>query len=57
MSLAQPHSPDGGFTLHIGSLGKGRSCPPDLRGPEHIKIPFSATYYDLEEKGRGTPWV
>ncbi|RXK35748.1 hypothetical protein M231_06989 [Tremella mesenterica] len=57
MSLAQPHSPDGGFTLHIGSLGKGRGCPPELRGPEHIKIPFSATYYDLEEKGRGTPWV
>lgn len=48
-----------GFSLHLGALGKGRSCPPELRCPPHEIFPFSATYYDLEDGGRksSTPWV
>ena len=48
-----------GFSLHIGSLGRGRHCPPELRCPAHVTIPFRATYYDLEDGGRTTqtPWV
>ena len=53
----QPFDSQQGFTLHLGALGKGKSCPPALRGPEHISVPFSATYYDLEDSGKSTPWV
>lgn len=58
-----PHSvspsPTSGFSLHLGALGKGRSCPPELRCPAHEVFPFAATYYDLEDGGRksSTPWV
>lgn len=48
-----------GFALHIGAIGKGKTCPPGLRCPAHEVYPFSATYYDLEDGGRKsqTPWV
>ena len=58
-----PHSitptPTSGFSLHLGVLGKRRSCPPELRCPPRETIPFSATYYDLEDAGqaRQSPWV
>ena len=64
MSLAhQPHqvnpSSTSGFSLHIGSIGKGKSCPRELRCPGHEIVPFIATYYDLEDGGRKSqsPWV
>ena len=55
-----PSTSTSGFSLHIGALGKGKACPPDLRCPMHENIPFEATYYDIEDAGRGatqTPWV
>ena len=60
-----PSTSASGFTLHIGALGRGKSCTPDLRCPRHLVIPFAATYYDLEDgSGSGrrqgaaqTPWV
>lgn len=59
----KPHSvtpsPTTGFALHIGAVGRGRSCPRELRCPPHEVVPFAATYYDLEDGGRKsqTPWV
>jgi len=59
----KPHSlsctPNNGFSVHLGALGKGRSCPPELRCPGHEILPLAATYYDLEDGGRKsqTPWV
>jgi hypothetical protein len=44
----------------------GRTCPPELRCPGHLVIPFSATYYDLEDPNSASrrsgaavqsPWV
>ncbi|RSH91075.1 hypothetical protein EHS25_010251 [Saitozyma podzolica] len=65
-----PSTSTSAFTLVLGAVGKGRTCPHDLRCPPHIQIPFSATYYDLEHAsargtstsspGRGavqTPWT
>lgn len=63
-----PSTSTSGFTLHLGALGKGKSCPAELRCPRHLIVPFSATYYDLEDpnsstgtasrKGAAqTPWV
>ncbi|GFZ45136.1 hypothetical protein JCM24511_02862 [Saitozyma sp. JCM 24511] len=65
-----PSTSTSAFTLVLGAIGKGRTCPHDLRCPPHIQIPFSATYYDLEHAsargtstaspGRGaaqTPWT
>ncbi|WWC88741.1 uncharacterized protein L201_003654 [Kwoniella dendrophila CBS 6074] len=45
----QPHksSPSTNFSLNIISLGKGKSCPKELRYPDPIEIPFSSTYYDI----------
>lgn len=59
----KPHSvsptPNNGFSIHLGALGKGKSCPPELRCPCHEILPLAATYYDLEDGGRKsqTPWV
>ncbi|WRT67839.1 uncharacterized protein IL334_004813 [Kwoniella shivajii] len=44
----QPHSLISGFSLHIKGIGKGKNCLKELRCPSHIEIPFSATYYDLD---------
>ena len=65
-----PSTATSGFALHLGSLGKGKSCPPELRCPRHLVLPFMATYYDLEDLSKGyhhgggvgkgaaqTPWV
>lgn len=59
-----PSTSTSGFSLHLGALGKGKSCPPELRCPPHFIVPFSATYYDLEHPGgcrqKGaaqSPWV
>ena len=59
----KPHSvsptPNNGFSIQLGALGKGKSCPPELRCPGHEILPLAATYYDLEDEGRKsqTPWV
>ena len=55
-----PSTSTSGFSLSLGALGKGKSCPPELRCPEHETIPFKATYYDMEGSSSGaaqTPWV
>ncbi|KAI9632065.1 uncharacterized protein MKK02DRAFT_41710 [Dioszegia hungarica] len=70
MSRTQSHSlassSTAGFSLRIGSVGKGRTCPPELRAPPPLTLPFSATYYDLLDPEGGskavggaaqTPWV
>ena len=51
-----PSTSASSFALHLGALGKGKSCTPELRCPRHLVVPFSATYYDLEDpSGSGTP--
>ncbi|CAD6567512.1 MAG: hypothetical protein TREMPRED_003683 [Tremellales sp. Tagirdzhanova-0007] len=61
-----PSDSTSGFTLHLGALGKGKSCLPELRCPPHLVVPFAATYYDLEDPtgntgqrtgAAQTPWV
>ena len=55
-----PSTSSSGFSLVLGGTGKGKSCSPELRCPNHETIPFQATYYDIEDAGRGatqTPWV
>ncbi|WWC62486.1 uncharacterized protein I303_105082 [Kwoniella dejecticola CBS 10117] len=43
----QPHELSNEFSLSLMSVGKGRSCPRELKFPKALEIPFSATYYDL----------
>lgn len=68
MSRTQSHSvassSTAGFSLRIGAVGKGKSCPAHLRAPLPLTLPFSATYYDLLDPTEGrrdgaaqTPWV
>ena len=61
-----PSNSTSGFALHLGALGKGKSCLPELRCPQHLVVPFAATYYDLEDPSghtgqrtgaAQTPWV
>ncbi|ORX40030.1 hypothetical protein BD324DRAFT_607160 [Kockovaella imperatae] len=57
-----PSTSSSGFSLHLGAIGKGKDCPPELRYPKAESIPFQATYYDIEDSGKGkgaiqTPWV
>ena len=66
----QPHSlpstSTSAFAFQIGALGKGKSCPSDLRCPDQLVLPFSAMYYDLKDPAMGysgrkgayqTPWT
>lgn len=58
----QPHSSSTTFSLHIKAVGQGKRCPPELRCPKPLDLPFVATYYDLENQARAggssqTPWV
>lgn len=53
-----------GFSIRIGAIGKGKTCPPELRCPSPLTLPLPATYYDLleplEASRQGasqTPWV
>lgn len=41
-------APPVNFTLHLGVTGLPPNCPPSLRGPPHIKIPFEARWHELE---------
>lgn len=56
MSLAHaPHSlpstSSHAFSLHLASMGRGKTCEPALRCTPSIDLPFDATYYDLEDDG------
>ncbi|ODO05319.1 hypothetical protein L198_02011 [Cryptococcus wingfieldii CBS 7118] len=58
----RPHQPTPGFTLHLGAVGKGKTCLKELRCPAHVVVPFEAFYYDLgDDDANGpqgkTPWV
>lgn len=60
----QPHSSSSTFSIHIKAVGQGKRCPPELRCPKPLDLPFAATYYDLEDPGipgrcgaNQTPWV
>lgn len=54
MSQHAPHNVDT-FALRLRAVATG-PCPPTLRAPPPLSIPFTATYYDLAE-GVNTPWV
>ena len=45
------------FTLSLGALGKGSSCPKHLRTPGHVSYPFTANVYTLESTVSQTPFV
>lgn len=53
-----------GFSIRIGAVGKGKTCPPELRCPLPLDMAFAARYYDLSDASEGikrgamqTPWV
>lgn len=51
----RPHSVPSAFTLTIGALGVGKGCPPELRCPTHVHIPFDAKYYELYDEHTSSP--
>lgn len=45
------------FILRLGVTGLPPNCPPSLRGPPHIKIPFEARWHELEGPYSGSASV
>ncbi|WVW84605.1 hypothetical protein I302_106639 [Kwoniella bestiolae CBS 10118] len=54
-SAHAPHQLSNEFSLSLVSIGKGKSCPPQLRFPGAVEVPFSAVYYDLEDPEVAAP--
>lgn len=64
MSHAHPaQSVSSAFRLQIGCSSSGKDVPARLRCPDHIRVAFDATCYDLDDGNGGasgavsTPWV